>query len=280
MPLEYEDWDQLFKQNQALTAEFSDLAEVYREGAGTINNAVKRANNWVNSDGLKALQAVKNGLARNYYDFIVDSTATPSANVFNSLRDAVQALPDYATGRIRLAEDILLDGNIGMRNFRGVIQDYDGNAPIIESTPTSAGMESGYQASYLTAFKGIISKCTIKTCEQSDDVSVYRSFFREANDHNVYLGSSKIEIGRQPFLSSYSHPVSLITNRYGSGVDIKVDNSADESFLLKLYSYAPATLFLANISLPDGIKAESLVVGAKLVNGQPSNILTNLTNWA
>lgn len=126
MPLEYEDWDQLFKQNQALTAEFSGLAEVYREGAGMINNAVNRAKNWVDTTGEQRLAAEAAKYGSRHYTFYIDSVNgdddstdadKESGTGFLTMAPVFSRVPENVSCDIILKNDFVWNEKTGFRNW-------------------------------------------------------------------------------------------------------------------------------------------------------------------
>lgn len=260
------------------TTTSADAALIFQQAI----DAVEGAPELINTAVIQAQAAA----GQNFYNLTVDEMATPSATVFNSLGLAVASLPHNADGVITLNHDVSF-GPINFKGFRGVIKASSPDTVTLKSA-FYAGDNGTLSPGYIADFRGNMINLILETLSYDvfDDVnySVHHAFFRHSYPTRVHLTSCKVKLGDQRLIATSGLDVEFSTNAYGAGVefellDLVTVNRAHA--LLSLQNYTTATYGMYNYTMPDGISAESLVLGARCVTSNfiPLNIKTNLVNW-
>lgn len=230
---------------------------------------------------LADLQAAKDAIASNYYNLTVDQDATASATVFNSLKAAAQSLPYGAFGKITLNNDELLDKNIDFKGFKGEITGVSKDINLTsELTTHGLSIQGQTQPAYIIRFEGELSNLTVSTCnyDKSDSSIVGRhSLFRHGYINKVHLESVNLNLSTQKFIENSGLECGISTSKYGSGVEITLDDNETDHCLVDFDG--TGYLSILNV-ITSGFSVESLVEGVELdVNSLPINIITNLKNW-
>lgn len=259
------------------TTTSADAALIFQQAI----EAVEGAPALINTAVIQAQAAA----GKNFYELTVDEMANPSATVFNTLELAVASLPHNADGVITLNHDVSF-GAINFKGFKGIIKASSPDTVTLKSAFYDA-VDGTLSPGFIADFRGSFVNLILETL--SYDVfdvnySIHHAFFRHSYPTRVHLTSCKVKLGDQRFIATSGLDVELSTNAYGAGVefellDLVTVNRAHA--LLALQNYTTATYGMYNYTMPDGIAAESLVLGGRYVTSNfiPLNIKTNLVNW-